>query len=82
MWINYFKAAEDELRSLPKLKKSIEILKRKKERIAESGAPSEPVGVDYTKPYVNSAYVNDTLNEILEMQEIERAIARRKKLRK
>ena len=78
MRINYFKAAEEEIASLPKLKKSIKILERKKKRIAENGTPTDPAGVDYTKPYINSTCVNETLNEILEISEITTAIEKTK----
>lgn len=74
MNINYFKAAEADISSLPKLKRSLELLKKKQARIIESGAPSAPGAIDYTKPYTNSQYVNDTLNELLELSETVRAI--------
>lgn len=74
MHINYFKAAEEDISSLSKLRRALEILRKKRAKIINSG-PSEPPGIDYSKPYVDSHFVNDTLNELLELTETERAIA-------
>lgn len=74
--MNYFKAAEQVLSSVPTLKRALENLERRKERLIESGAPQTIGGIDYSKPFANSQYVNDTLNELLELSECTRNIER------
>ena len=34
-----------------------------------------PTGIDYSKPYADITYVNNTLNDLLELSEVTRAIA-------
>lgn len=76
MNINYFKAAEDDISSLPKLKRSLQLLTKRRLKIIEEGSPTEPNAIDYSKPYIDAHFVNNTLNEILEIAETNRAIAK------
>lgn len=73
--MNYFKAAEQVLSSVPTLKRALENLERRKERLIENGAPREPGAIDYSKPFTDSHYVSNTLNELLELSECTRNIA-------
>lgn len=75
MKINYFKAAEEEIASLPLLEKSLQMLKAKQQRIIAEGEPHIPTGIDYSKPYADITYINNTLNDLLELSEVTRAIA-------
>lgn len=70
MHLDYFRAAENDIRSLPMLKNSVEFLKKKQKRLIESGAPKEPGGMNFSKVYTDSHSVNDTLGEILELTEV------------
>ncbi|HAN20412.1 MAG: hypothetical protein A2Y15_08650 [Clostridiales bacterium GWF2_36_10] len=73
--MNYFKAAEQDLSSIPVLKRSLENLKKRKERLLNSGCPSENVIIDYTKPYVDSSFVNETLNDLIQLSQVNKEIA-------
>ncbi len=73
--MNYFKAAEQVLSSVPTLKRALENLERRKERLIESGAPREPGAIDYSKPFTDAHFVSDTLGELLELSECTRNIA-------
>ena len=75
MNINYFKAVEADISSLPKLRRSLDFLRRKQKRIIESNAPSVPGAIDYSKAYTDSHFVNDTLNEVLELSQTRQAIS-------
>ena len=67
--MNYFKAAEQVLSSVPTLKRALENLERRKTQLIESGAPRELGAVDYSKPFTDSHYVSDTLSKLLELSE-------------
>ena len=73
--MNYFKAAEQVLASVPVLERAKENLKRREARLIASGAPREPGAIDYSKPFTDSHYVSDTLNELLELSECSKNIA-------
>lgn len=73
--MNYFKAAEQVLASVPVLERANENLKRREARLIASGAPREPGAIDYSKPFTDSHYVSDTLNELLELSECSKNIA-------
>lgn len=73
--MNYFKAAEQVLSSVPTLEKALGNLQRRKQHLLESGAPRELGAIDYSKPFTDSSYVSDTLNELLELAECTRNIA-------
>ena len=75
MSIDYFKAAETTLTNLPLLKKSVGILEKRLERLIQKGAPKEPGSMDFGKPYVSSHDVNDTLNDLLAIQEVQSEIS-------
>lgn len=77
--MNYFKAAEQVLAAVPTLKTALENLERREKHLLESGAPQELGAIDYSKPFTNSHYVSDTLNELLELAECRRNIAETKK---
>ena len=74
MYIDYFRAAEREISCLPLLKKSLPIMRKRLERLIEAGAPKEPAGVDFSKPYVDSHHVNDTLGELCALVETKNEI--------
>lgn len=76
--MNFFKAAEQVLHSVPILEKATENLKRRAAHLIESGAPREPGAIDYNKPFIDSHYVSETLNELLELSECEKNIANNK----
>ena len=73
--VNYFKAAEQVLGSIPTLKKALENLQKREQRLIEQGKPREPGAIDYNKPFTDSHYVSDTLNELLELSECSKNIA-------
>lgn len=75
MKLDYFKAAETAIASLPDLKRSIPLLEKRLARLTEAGMPREPSGVDFTKSYVDSHHVNDTLSELLAITETQREIS-------
>ena len=77
--MNYFKAAEQVLASVPTLKTALENLERREKHLLESGAPQELGAINYSKPFTNSHYVSDTLNKLLELAECRRNIAETKK---
>lgn len=77
--MNYFKAAEQVLSSVPTLKKALENLERRKAQLTESGTPQKVGAIDYSKPFTNSHYVNDTLNELLGLSECTRNISETKR---
>lgn len=74
--MNYFKAAEQVLLSVQKLERSLVNLEQRKNRLIANGAPQEPAAIDYTKPFTDSVYVNDTLNDLLELSECSKNIAK------
>lgn len=74
--MNYFKAAEQVLGSIPTLKKALENLQKREQRLIEQGKPREPGAIDYNKPFTDSHYVSDTLNELLELSECSKNIAK------
>ena len=74
MNLDYFRAAEREISNLPMLKRSVPILKKRLDRLMLAGAPKEPSGVDFSKPYVDSHHVNDTLEELCSIAETQRQI--------
>ena len=73
--MNYFKAAEQLLGSIPTLKRALENLQKREQRLIEQGKPREPGAIDYNKPFTDSHYVSDTLNELLELSECSKNIA-------
>ena len=73
--MNYFKAAEQVLSSVPTLERALENIQHRRDRLIESGAPREPGAIDYGKPFTDSHYVSDTLNGLLELTECSRNIA-------
>lgn len=73
--MNYFKAAEQVLGSIPTLKRALENLQKREQHLIEQGKPREPGAIDYNKPFTDSHYVSDTLNELLELSECSKNIA-------
>lgn len=74
--MNYFKSAEQVLSSVPMLERALENLESRRARLIANGAPREPGAIDYTKPFTGSNYVNDTLNDLLELSECVNNIAK------
>ena len=72
--MNYFKAAEQVLASVPTLKRALENLQKREQRLIEQGKSREPGAIDYSKPFTDSHFVSDTLNELLELSECSRNI--------
>lgn len=72
--MNYFKAAEQILSSLPDLERAVENLQQRENRIVSRGAPKTPAAIDYTKPFTDAKSVNDALTEMLELTEVRRHI--------
>lgn len=72
--MNYFKAAEQILSSLPDLERAVENLQQRENRIVSSGAPKTPAAIDYTKTFTDAKSVNDALTEMLELTEVLRHI--------
>ena len=70
--MNYFKAAEELLSSIPQLKKAETNLANRINRIYASGMPQTPAAIEYDKPFADSHYVSDTLNDLLEFAECKR----------
>ena len=74
MNIDYFRAAERDIQSLPMLKKSLDMLKKRRDYLIKAGAPKSPGTVDFSKPYVDAHTVNDTLGELLALSEATKQI--------
>lgn len=72
--MNYFKAAEQVLETVPTLERALENLRRREQRLIDSGKPRELGAIDYSKPFIDSHYANDTLNDLLEFAECNRNI--------
>lgn len=72
--MNYFKAAEQVLSSVPDLERSLENLERRKERLLSEGSPREIAELDFDKPFVDTRYINKTLTEALSLSECARCI--------
>ena len=68
-------AAEQVLGSVPTLKRALENLRNREQRLIEQGKPREPGAIDYSKPFTDSHFVSDTLNELLELSECSKNIA-------
>ncbi len=73
--MNFFKAAEQLLLSLPTLERALENLQRREKRLLERNKDRKNGGMDYSKPFTDSRFVNDTLNELLELPECEKSIS-------
>ena len=74
--MNYFKAAEQILSSVPTLERATENLKRRQQRLIDNGAPKGAGAINYDKPFTDTHYVNDTLSELLEISECSKNIAK------
>ena len=74
--MNYFKAAEQVLSSVPILERALNNLERRKERIMITNKPAEVGAIDPSKAYVNSSRGGDTLSELLELSECMANIAK------
>lgn len=72
--MNYFKAAEQVLSSVPDLDRSLENLERRKERLLSEGSPRGIAEIDFDKPFVDTRYINRTLTEALSLKECVRCI--------
>lgn len=74
--MNYFKAAEQILSSVPTLERATENLKRRQQRLIDNGAPKGAGTINHDKPFTDTHYVNDTLSELLEISECSKNIAK------
>ena len=74
--MNYFKAAEQVLSSVPILERALNNLERRKERIMITNKPAEVGAIAPSKAYVNSSRAGDTLSELLELSECMANIAK------
>lgn len=74
--MNYFKAAEQVLSSVPILERALDNLEKRKVRIMMTNKPAEVGAIDPSKSYVNSGQVRDTLSEMLELSECVENIAK------
>ena len=72
--MNYFKAAEQVLSSVPDLERSLENLEHRKERLLSEGSPRGIAELDFDKPFVDTRYINKTLTEALSLSECARCI--------
>jgi hypothetical protein len=72
--VNYFKAAEQVLSSVPDLERSLENLEHRKERLLSEGSPRGIAELDFDKPFVDTRYINKTLTEALSLSECSRCI--------
>ena len=72
--MNYFKAAEQVLSSVPDLERSLENLEHRKDRLLSEGSPRGIAELDFDKPFVDTRYINKTLTEALSLSECARCI--------
>ncbi len=72
--MNYFKAAEQVLSSVPDLERSLANLEHRKERLLSEGSPRGSAEIDFDKPFVDTRYINKTLTEALSLSECARCI--------
>lgn len=72
--MNYFKAAEQVLSSVPDLERSLENLERRKARLLSESSPRGIAELDFDKPFVDTRYINKTLTEALSLSECARCI--------
>lgn len=67
--MNYFKAAEQVLSSVPVMERALDNLEKRKARIMMTNKPADVEAIDPSKSYVNAGQVRDTLDEMLELSE-------------
>lgn len=72
--MNYYKEAEDVLYNRKKLGQALVNLKRRRDRLLHSGAPTDIRGMDYTRPRVNGGMLSNTMQDCLDLIEINRDI--------
>lgn len=70
--MNYFKAAEQVLLSVRTLEQSTGNLERREKRLIDSGAPRGVGKTEIKQTFTATRYVNETLNEALELTECSR----------
>lgn len=70
--MNYFKAAEELLSKYNVMKQSFENLEHQKQKLILAGCPQELKAFDFSKPYVDSSYINDTYGDALDFLDIAR----------
>lgn len=76
--MNYFKAAEQLLSSVPAMRRALENLERREKRLLSRGKPKDSGAIAYDKPFADMHYISDALGELLELSECERNITRTK----
>lgn len=67
--MNYFKAAEQVLSSVPVMERALDNLEKRKARIMMTNKPADVGAINPSKSYVNAGQVRDTLAEMLELSE-------------
>lgn len=65
--MNYFKEAEKVLYHRKALEDALANLERRLGRIVSQSIPSEVTAANYSKDYISSGQVNDTLNECIDV---------------
>ena len=73
--MNYYKSAEQVLSSVSILERSLMNLEKRKQRLIDGGLPADVGTISYDKPFTNSKFISDTLNELLSVSECQKCIA-------
>lgn len=73
--MNYFKEAERVLTHRNSLDKALENLISRRAHLMSKGAPHDIGGMDYSQPYVEAGTVNDTMQDCLDLIEVQKEIA-------
>lgn len=73
--MNYIKECEEILKNHRKLENSLANLKNRKNYLILKGVPKDIIGIDYSKPAIQHMdYSENTINQVIEMIEINRQI--------
>ncbi len=72
--MNYIEEAKTLLESVPHLEQAIKNLSARLERVAVKGKPNEVGSIDFSKTFSDSHALNDTLNELLEVNRLRKEI--------
>lgn len=72
--MNYFKAAEELLSSVPEMEWGLKNLIQREKRLLDQGKPREPGSMNFDKPFTSVKYVVDTLGEVLAVSQVAKNI--------
>lgn len=72
--MNYFKEAERILSNRKTIDRSLQNLKRRRDRLVDSGAPQGVTAIDPAKPYVSGGMLEDTMTECLDLMQVNKEI--------